>query len=247
MMNTDEFKKQLASVTPDVPEHFHNRVEMTLENIVLQEAQIKESTKQAVKTAGRFSGRTLAIALALVLVLAAAAFAASQWNLFGALPHLAGESPVNADSVMQKDLHTETVNNVEISIDEVGYDGRTLLIQRSYRMLDVDRVLGEEDNYEQMLWDRHVGWWIDAIWINGKETMMPNGSESTVAPGEEPVQVTEDIMGNSEFTPLVEGSENTYFVGNGYSYNLGIHIIMNEYKNIFLNILGINHISINLR
>ena len=48
------------------------------------------------------------------------------------------------------------------------------------------------------------------------------------APGEEPVQVTEDIMGNSEFTPLVEGSENTYFVGNGYSYNLGIHIIMNE-------------------
>lgn len=189
MMNTDEFKKQLASVTPDVPEHFHNRVEMTLENIVLQEAQMKESTKQAVKTAGRFSGRTLAIALALVLVLAAAAFAASQWNLFGALPHLAGESPVNADSVMQKDLHKETVNNVEISIDEVGYDGRTLLIQRSYRMLDVDRVLGEEDNYEQMLWDRHVGWWIDAIWINGKETMMPNGSESTVAPSEEPGEI----------------------------------------------------------
>ena len=189
MMNTDEFKKQLASVTPDVPEHFHNRVEMTLENIVLQEAQMKESTKQAVKTAGRFSRRTLVIAIALVMLIVAAALAASQWNLFGALPHLAGESPVNADSVMQKDLHKETVNNVEISIDEVGYDGRTLLIQRSYRMLDVDRVLGEENNYEQMLWDRHVGWWIDAIWINGKETMMPNGSESTVAPGEEPGEI----------------------------------------------------------
>ena len=189
MMKPDEFKKQFASVTPDVPEHFHNRVEMTLENIVLQEAQMKESTKQAVKTAGRFSGRTLAIALALVLVLAAAAFAASQWNLFGALPHLAGESPVNADSVMQKDLHKETVNNVEISIDEVGYDGRTLLIQRSYRMLDVDRVLGEEDNYEQMLWDRHVGWWIDAIWINGREMEMPAGSESTIDASDIPGQI----------------------------------------------------------
>ena len=46
--------------------------------------------------------------------------------------------------------------------------------------------------------------------------------------GEEPVLVTEDIMGYSEFTPLVEGSENTYYVGNGYSYNLGIHIILDE-------------------
>ena len=48
------------------------------------------------------------------------------------------------------------------------------------------------------------------------------------APGEDPVLVTEDIMGYSEFTPLVEGSENTYYVGNGYSYNLGIHIILDE-------------------
>ena len=66
-MNSNEFKEKLLTVTPDVPEHFHNRVEMTLENIVAQEAQMKESTKQAIKTAGRFSGRTLAIAIALVL------------------------------------------------------------------------------------------------------------------------------------------------------------------------------------
>ena len=187
-MNSNEFKEKLLTVTPDVPEHFHNRVEMTLENIVAQEAQMKESTKQAIKTAGRFSGRTLAIAIALVIMIAAVALAATQWKLFGALPHLAGESPVNADSVMQKDLHTETVNNVEISIKEAGYDGRTLLIQRSYRMLDVDRVLGEQDNYEQMLWDRHVGWWIDHIWFNGKCMDMPGGSESIIngsdVPGE---------------------------------------------------------------
>ena len=179
-MNSNEFKEKLLTVTPDVPEHFHNRVEMTLENIVAQEAQMKESTKQAMKTAGRFSGRTLAIAIALVIMIAAVALAATQWKLFGALPHLAGESPVNADSVMQKDLHTETVNNVEISIKEAGYDGRTLLIQRSYRLLDVDRVLGEQDNYEQMLWDRHVGWWIDHIWFNGKCMDMPGGSEIVI-------------------------------------------------------------------
>ena len=193
MMNTDEFKKQLASVTPDVPEHFHNRVEMTLENIVLQEAQMKESTKQAIKTAGRFSGRTLVIAITLVVMIAAAALAATQWNLFGQLPHLAGESPVNADSVMQKDLHTETVNNVEISIKEAGYDGRTLLIQRSYRIPDAEEAFGKEgqrgDIEEKLYKDYHVGWWIDAIWINGKETMMPNGSESTATPGEKPGEI----------------------------------------------------------
>ena len=188
-MNSNEFKEKLLTVTPDVPEHFHNRVEMTLENIVAQEAQMKESTKQAIKTAGRFSGRTLAIAIALVIMIAAVALAATQWNLFGALPHLAGESPVNADSVMQKDLHTETVNNVEISIKEAGYDGRTLLIQRSYRLLDVDRVLGDQDNYEQMLWDRHVGWWIDHIWFNGKCMDMPGGSESIVTGSDVPGEV----------------------------------------------------------
>ena len=69
-MNSNEFKDKLTSVTPEVPEHFHNRVEMTLGNIVTQEAQMKESTKQAIKTAGRFSSRTVAIALAITLSIA---------------------------------------------------------------------------------------------------------------------------------------------------------------------------------
>ena len=193
MMNTDEFKKQLASVTPDVPEHFHNRVEMTLENIVLQEAQMKESTKQAIKTAGRFSGRTLVIAIALVIMIAAAALDATQWNLFGQLPHLAGESPVNADSVMQKDLHTETVNNVEISIKEAGYDGRTLLIQRSYRIPDAEEAFGKEemlgDVEEKLYKDYHVGWWIDHIWFNGKCMNMPSGSESMISGSDVPGEI----------------------------------------------------------
>ena len=126
-------------------------------------------------------------------MIAAAALAATQWNLFGQLPHLAGESPVNADSVMQKDLHTETVNNVEISIKEAGYDGRTLLIQRSYRIPDAEEAFGKEemlgDVEEKLYKDYHVGWWIDHIWFNGKCMNMPSGSESMISGSDVPGEI----------------------------------------------------------
>ena len=208
-MKINEFKNRLASVTPEVPEHFHNRVEMTLENIVTQEAQMKESTKQAIKTAGRFSRRTLVIALAIVLALGAIAFAAAQWHLFErvSISYLTGKSPVNADSIMQRDVYTETVNDVEISIQEVGYDGRTLMMQYKYQIPDVDKHFGvtyrekygdniPEDYLEEAdgnpdafipgwgeeeMYDamiaHHVGWWYDSIWINGLEVNAPGGSE----------------------------------------------------------------------
>ena len=142
-MKINEFKNTLASVTPEVPEHFHSRVEMTLENIVSQEVQMKESTKQAIRTAGRFSRRTLVIALAIVLALGAIALAATQWHLFDTLSFMTGDDmPKNADSIMQGNLYQDTVNNVEITVQEAGYDGRTLLLRYSYRMLDVDTVYG---------------------------------------------------------------------------------------------------------
>ena len=50
-------------------------------------------------------------------------------------------------------------------------------------------------------------------------------------PGDEPVEVKEEDLGHSEVTPLVKDSQNTYYVGNGYSYNLGIHpIISADYE-----------------
>jgi hypothetical protein len=208
-MKINEFKNRLASVTPEVPEHFHNRVEMTLENIVTQEAQMKESTKQAIKTAGRFSRRTLVIALAIVLALGAIAFAATQWHLFEriSISYLTGKSPVNADSIMQRDVYTETINDVDISIQEVGYDGRILMVQYKYQIPDVDKHFGvtyrekygdniPEDYLEEAdgnpdafipgwgeeeMYDamiaHHVGWWYDSIWINGLEVNAPGGSE----------------------------------------------------------------------
>ena len=48
------------------------------------------------------------------------------------------------------------------------------------------------------------------------------------APGEEPVYVPDEKMGDSANTPLVEGTNNTYYVDYLFSYNLGIHIIANE-------------------
>ena len=181
-MNSRDFQKQLTSAIPDVPEHFHNRMEMTLASIVNQEANMKESTKKAIRTAGRFSSRTIALALALIMAVSAVALAATQWHLFDNIPYLTGGgTPKNADSVMQGNLYQETINNVEITVKEAGYDGRTLFLQYSYRMLDVDKTfskteLSEED--ERMLFERGVGWWIDTIWINGKAMDMPNGSSS---------------------------------------------------------------------
>ena len=218
-MKINEFKDKLASVTPEVPEHFHSRVEMTLENIVSQEVQMKESTKQAIRTAGRFSRRTLVIALAIVLALGAIALAATQWHIFGTISYLTGEAPIKADDFMQRDVYQETRNNTVINIDEVGYDGRILLLQYSYHFLDVDKPFGVtlrdmygdnipadqleeeggdpdkpvygwgEEEIYKALTDHHVGRNSDSIWINGTEVNAPECSEEWIQGTKNPGEV----------------------------------------------------------
>ena len=148
-MNSKEFKEKLTSVTPDVPEHFHLRTERTLENIVSQEAHMKESTKKAIRTAGRYSTRTMILAAALAIMVCAVALAATQWHVFDSLSFILGTTPPPAtDSLMQSNLYQETVNNVEITVREAGYDGKTLLLQYSYRMLDVDTPYGDQGDQD---------------------------------------------------------------------------------------------------
>ena len=211
-MNSREFKEKLTSVTPDIPEHFHLRTERTLENIVLQEAQMKESTRKAIRTAGRYSTRTVILAAALAVMVCAVALAATQWHVFDSLSFMLGTTPPPAaDSLMQRNLYQDTVNHVEITVREAGYDGRTLLLEYSYRMLDVDTPYGVtagelfgEDLPEGLTADMYVealkgdaqsdlqahqvGWWIDNFWINGKAVDMPNNSGAVVTgsgvPGE---------------------------------------------------------------
>ena len=203
-MNDQELKEKLTSIAPEVPEHFHYRLEKTLENIVLQEAQMKDSTKKVIRTVGRFSSKTIAIAAALAVMVCAVALAATQWRVFDSLSFLLGTTPSPAaDSLMQRNLYQDTVNNVEITVREAGYDGRTLLLQYSYRMLDVDTPYGvtageffgknlpeglTADMYlealngdaEGDLEAHQVGWWIDHLWINGKAVNMPNNSGSVM-------------------------------------------------------------------
>lgn len=132
------------------------------------------------------------VALAIMLVLAAAAAAAVlHWD---ALEKLVGGNMRNADEVMQSNLHQETVNHVEITIKEAGYDGKTLWLATSYRMLDVDTVFGAQGNgvsaeLDEALRKHKVGWWMDAMWINGQDTNTPGNSYSTMDGSDVPGEV----------------------------------------------------------
>lgn len=214
MMKQDEFCRCLAAITPDMPEHFSNHVDHVLEKVVLEGKKHRHSKAEAIVFAGRYiSKRALIVAMAsLILLFATVAFAATQWHIFENLSFLVGEKvPDTADDVMQGSLHQETVNQVEITIQEAGYDGRTLLLQYSYRMLDVNEPLchtaeetyrdslpydfspdtpmkGLRDGAEEMLLEHNVGWWVDCIWLNGEPIDMPTSSGSvytgTTIPGE---------------------------------------------------------------
>lgn len=167
----ENMKKELL---PEMPETFHRAVTDALDHI------------QEERQPARPVRRSLILAVALV-AMATAALAAHQWNLFDVLDYMTGKNPQHADEVMTSNLHTETVNGVEIAIREAGYDGRTLFLQYSYRMTDVDVPLDQagEDPWD-MLADRNVGWWIDHLWINGQCLDMAADSGSDTRVGDQP-------------------------------------------------------------
>lgn len=196
-MKQEAFRRELADLTPDVPEAFHQRVEAFLAEKVDQEVIMKESTKRALYAGGRFGSRALIFALVAALMLGTVAYAATQWGIFDSLSDLLGSQPPTADSVMAANLHQETVNGVDITIREAGYDGKTLFLQYSYRISDVTEPWGTVDrdgrlaltdaDFEQL--DAHqVGWWVDAFWVNGQPMDMASGSgavdEAGSVPGE---------------------------------------------------------------
>lgn len=77
------------------------------------------------------------------MLLGTVAFAATHWRIFDVLSVFLGSQPPTADSVMQADLHQETLNGVELTIKEAGYDGRTLFLQYSYRIPEATEPFGE--------------------------------------------------------------------------------------------------------
>ena len=200
-MKKREYAEAVERCIPQTPPVFHQAMSRTLEAIAAQAPAQERAAKVRPALPTR---RALAFALAALLLIATAAVAATHWNLFDALSFLTGANPTNADLVMRRNLYQTTINNVEITVREAGYDGRTLLIQYAYRMLDVDTPLGlyreefagypedqregilEEDS--NLLYEHNVGWWIDQLWIDGQCVDMPGNSggvtTGTPNPGE---------------------------------------------------------------
>lgn len=194
-MNDKKFRQQMNELPDQVSDRFHQAVNSTLAEI---EAQERNERLQR-RPYNHGVRRVAAFALAAVLMFGTVAFAATQWGIFDTLGYMLGGQPLNEEIATQKILHQETVNGVEITIHEAAYDGRTLFLQYSYRILDENEpfgVLDEKGSLKegirekdlQKLRDKNVGWWIDHFWINGQCVDMPNNSGAvetgTMNPGE---------------------------------------------------------------
>lgn len=109
-------------------------------------------------------------------------------------------------SFMQAIGHTETVNGVEITIREAGYDGCSLIIQYSYRLPELTEPLGDQEpGLGDLYWigeeemslftEKGVGnlWgsamWIDNYWINGQCMGMSAMSAQYVHGSETPGEI----------------------------------------------------------
>ena len=185
-MKQETFFKELAALTPEMPESFHLRVEAFLGKKVREEAQAPANPeRRTLRTGGRIGRRALVIALIAALLLGTAALAATQWDIFRTLRVILGIQPPTADSVMQSVLCHETVNGVDITVREAGYDGRTLLLQYSFRLPDMAEPLDDMEPVSR----RGVGWWVDAFWINGQAMDMAADSGSDYTAGDVPGEI----------------------------------------------------------
>ena len=203
-MNKDEFRHRLAAAMPEPSLHFSNHVDCVLEGITRKaEKQEKAPSKQKAFISRQMSNKALVFAL-IAVMMCTVAFAATQWGIIDTLRFMLGNQPLSDDTQAQKIFHQETINDVEITIHEAVYDGRTLFLQYSYRMLDESEPFGTLDangnlqegissNALKKLKSHNVGWWIDNIWIDGRCMDMASGSGTvitgTMVPGE--IMVTE--------------------------------------------------------
>ena len=179
-MKKRDYAQEIDRGIPVTPLSFKLAMQKTFDDIVA-ENPVKEPEEREALINKR---RALVLVPVAIALIATVAVAATQWHIFDRLSFLTGVSPQNADQVMQSNLAQTTVYGVEITIQEAGYDGKTLFIQYAYRLEDVDRTLGAgtEDGISmedlQLLEEYNVGWWIDHLWIDGRCVDMPNNSGS---------------------------------------------------------------------
>ena len=164
-MNDRQFKRAWEAQKPPVPAAFHRAVTDALDQICAAEAA------PAPRHLWQGGLRVAVIALIALLALGAAAIAAREWSLYQDLRFMLGTPSPGADSVMTEGLYRETVNGVVITVDEAGYDGRTLLVRYTYHL-----PAGEEPLNADSAWAYGVGWWADTLWINGQSIEIPADS-----------------------------------------------------------------------
>lgn len=179
-MNKTNLHDQLSDIMPEVPDAFRAAMRDTLADIVAQEEARPERTRRPFGVR-----RAVVLALLAALLLGTVAYAAVHWHLFDQLSFMTGANPLRADEVMQANLTEQTVNGVKITVQEAGYDGRTLFVQYTYVIPGVDTPLGDEDllvgpEEQQLLYDHGVGWWIDHIWFDGQVMDMTANSGGDV-------------------------------------------------------------------
>ena len=145
----------------------------------------------------------------------------SEWGILDTFSNLLGSSAAeNADQVMQRDLYTGSVNGMEFTLREAGYDGRTLFLRCGYRIPDVTtafgvtaaEVYGEylpagmkpesfveglRDEGNEFLQANGIGWWCDQFWIDGNGVPLAVGAKQSVSGSSQPGEIIE-----TDFLPL---------------------------------------------
>lgn len=192
-MKQDEYLRQQADAIPDMPEHFVQHVDLILEKIVAEEKAEAAPKTNTIPFMGRFiSKHAMVVMIALMFMLmSATAYALTKWGIFDQLSDIVGNNASHeAEELMQSNLHTETINGVEITVTEAIYDGRTLMLQYSYKFPGFDEAWGEQlpKDAADIMSQYGVAWWADEFWINGQSVCMPSGSGSvdtgSTVPGE---------------------------------------------------------------
>lgn len=169
-MNDDVRREKIREALDESFAYLNDRPSLQYEIMKKVKGEIKVKRKTPL---------SVAIAILMLLMALSAAYAEHQWKVFSNLSFMTGEDPILADEVMTSDLYQTTVNDVEITIKEAGYDGKTLFLMYTFRMKDVDKVFDEDgltEEDESLLVKHDVGWWTDTIWFDGKAMGMPGGS-----------------------------------------------------------------------
>ena len=175
--------------------------------------QKKEEARIMMK---RLTAVLLVLALLPLCCCAAAEQAEADWKIFeNTLCLMDSDAAQNADQVLQRDLYTGTVNGMEFTVTEAGYDGRSLFLRYRYRIPEAKNALGvraeeiygafppdglKPDSYEtgvlteegnELRETRQIGSWWYQFLIDGKETGPSVGAMQAISGSDVPGEIFE--------------------------------------------------------